>query len=244
MHNPTTAAILVGGKGLRLKAVLNQIPKPMAPLDNGQPFLTIIINELKSAGIQRIIMLSNEAVSQHIYRFFGEGQTLGLEIIYANEPEPLGTGGSVIFAKQLLDQAPFILLNGDTYVKGGLAYLTEHTQFISEKICQMLVLKHANADRFGMVHFNQNHLVETFNEKPKGIHAGYINAGIYCIMPEFFEHMTTHGPLSFEQEVLPQLMQSKTLYAIPYAGDFFDIGTPDSYQQFNHYADKHFGQTP
>ncbi|PZP43130.1 MAG: D-glycero-D-manno-heptose 1-phosphate guanosyltransferase, partial [Pseudopedobacter saltans] len=104
--------ILAGGKGTRLQSVISDVPKPMAPI-NGKPFLYYILSSIKGYNISKII-LSIGFKGEIIKNYFGE-DFLGIPIEYAEELEPLGTGGGIQFASQFTQDENFIVMNGDTW---------------------------------------------------------------------------------------------------------------------------------
>ena len=114
------AFVLCGGLGTRLRAVLSDRPKSMAPVA-GVPFLDLLLQTLRAEGIQEVI-LGTGYMAEQIERHFGNGQGLDLSIRYSHENEPLGTGGALKLAEKLLSD-PVLVLNGDSYVEWRLGSL-------------------------------------------------------------------------------------------------------------------------
>src|SRR5262249_48269949 len=110
----TIAAILVGGKGTRLRPLISNLPKPLAQV-NGECFLYLLLREIKNAGINRVLLLTGY-MHDEILAACGDGRNFGLEIDYSQEFQPLGTAGALKNAQHLLpDTEHFLLLNGDSY---------------------------------------------------------------------------------------------------------------------------------
>lgn len=111
MNSPKEAIILCGRLGTRLKSVLPNLPKPMAPVKN-KPFLAFILEYLKRQNIKKVIL----AVSYkyEIIQNYFQNSYLDMEIVYSIEDEPLGTGGAIVKALKLVDQNSVYILNGDT----------------------------------------------------------------------------------------------------------------------------------
>ncbi len=112
----TTAIILAGGLGIRLKKVVQDLPKPMA-LIRGRPFLEYQMDFWISQGVTKFI-LSVGYLKQTIIDHFGDSY-LTASIDYIVEDEPLGTGGALLLASQGLKET-FLLLNGDTFFEVDL----------------------------------------------------------------------------------------------------------------------------
>ncbi|MDF1760628.1 MAG: nucleotidyltransferase family protein [Coxiellaceae bacterium] len=182
-----TAVILAGGQGTRLKALLNGKPKPMIPTSTNDPFLSILLEELKQLGIRHVVILTGYK-AECIQNYFGSGKHLGLNIQYSNESSPLGTAGALFNAKHLLHEKSFALLNGDTYVEKALAKLFAVQN--NYGIYSMLAVKHKNAKEYGAITFDEKKYVSSFNEKAERPHESYINAGSYIFDPSIFNYET------------------------------------------------------
>jgi len=118
----TEAIILAGGLGTRLKGVISDIPKPMAPVAN-QPFLKYLLDYLKKQGIKKVI-LSVGYKYEIIQNFFGNNYS-DLELIYSIENTPLGTGGGIRLAINHLTSDKTFIVNGDTFYDVNLPQMEE-----------------------------------------------------------------------------------------------------------------------
>ncbi|HEC2838024.1 TPA: D-glycero-D-manno-heptose 1-phosphate guanosyltransferase, partial [Campylobacter jejuni] len=165
------AIILCGGLGTRLKSVIKDIPKPMAPINN-KPFLEFIFEYLKKQGIKEIIL----AVSYkyEVIKEYFKDEFLGIKIKYSIEKEPLGTGGAIKETLKFVKNEAYVL-NGDTFFDIDLSKL----KLNESKIC--LALKQMNDfDRYGTVNVDEQDLVISFEEKVFK-KQGLINGGIYLL---------------------------------------------------------------
>ena len=118
----STAIILAGGLGTRLKSVVSDVPKPMAPIQS-TPFLEIVINYWINQGIKRII-LSVGYMSDIIINHFGKSFK-DISIEYVDEVSPLGTGGALKnVLNKLIINDPFLVINGDTFFEVDLDSMT------------------------------------------------------------------------------------------------------------------------
>lgn len=171
------AIILCGGLGTRLKSVIKDIPKPMAPI-NDKPFLEFIFEYLKKQGIKEVIL----AVSYkyEVIKEYFKDEFLGIKIKYSIEKEPLGTGGAIKEALKIIKNEAYVL-NGDTFFGIDLSKL----KLNGSKIC--LALKQMNDfDRYGTVNVDEQCLVISFEEKVFK-KQGLINGGIYLLKKDIFD---------------------------------------------------------
>src|SRR4051794_30094724 len=105
------AIILAGGLGTRLRSVVSDLPKCMAPVA-GKPFLTYVVNHLLKENVQKFIFsvgYKNEMIVDFI-----NTQHSTLNTQYSIEEEPLGTGGAVKLACSKATEKTVLIVNGDT----------------------------------------------------------------------------------------------------------------------------------
>ena len=172
MDTTKEAIILCGGLGTRLRSVISDVPKPMAPINN-KPFLAFVLEYLKKQNISRVVL----AVSykyEIIQEYFGNSY-LGMQILYSIEKEPLGTGGAILEALNLINSDSCYVLNGDTFFDVNL----DRLKLDDSDICVALKPM-KNFDRYGSVDIDNNSYISAFNEK-KFTSNGLINGGVYLI---------------------------------------------------------------
>ncbi|ELE2129408.1 nucleotidyltransferase family protein [Campylobacter jejuni] len=213
--------ILCGGLGTRLKSVIKDIPKPMAPI-NDKPFLEFIFEYLKKQGIKEIIL----AVSYkyEVIKEYFKDEFLGIKIKYSIEKEPLGTGGAIKEALKFIKNEAYVL-NGDTFFDIDLSKL----KLDKSKIC--LALKQMNDfDRYGTVNVNEQGFVISFEEKIFK-KQGLINGGIYLLTKDIFNDFALQEKFSFE-EFLQENYEKLKARACIFDDYFIDIGVPEDYYNF------------
>lgn len=219
------ALLLVGGLGTRLHSVLPSTPKPLAPLGD-TPFLQLLVRQLHSQGVRRIVMCTGHLAAQ-VEKKFGDGSKLGVTIKYSKEPHPLGTGGAVKFAKPLLTGvSEFLVMNGDSFLELDFRQLL---QFHRERggMISMAVRTVPDATRYGTVEIDRSNRVIGFREKSSSHGPGIINGGVYIFNRTTLQHIP-EGPVSLEKDVFPRLLDQR-VYALQQRGTFIDIGTPEDY---------------
>ena len=204
------AIVLAGGFGTRLKSVVSDVPKPMAPVA-GKPFLTYLLDRLKRQGYGHVI-LATGYLHEKVEEYFGR-EYHGISIDYARELSPLGTGGAMVNALQHCSEKYITVLNGDTLFDINHERLCH---FADEKKTSLsIVLRQVpDAGRYGSV--------ETDNE-------GLINGGIYRVSRNLFDGYTVGEQFSFEKELMQQHYRNERYYAYADGAYFIDIGIPEDY---------------
>ncbi|PJZ70286.1 hypothetical protein CH373_12265 [Leptospira perolatii] len=218
--------ILAGGFGTRLRSVVSDVPKPLAPV-GGRPFLEYCLESWKRQGFTDFTFLLHHQ-SAKIIKFLCERQEdllKGCNVNWTVEEEPLGTGGAVAFAiRQHNIENSFIVANADTWLGGGASELSQQLE-----PC-MSVVEVDNTDRYGEVILQNGKVVRITEKQQKG-QPGWINAGMYKLSPEHFANWNGE-PFSMETNLFPELIKSGKLNGFPLNVDFIDIGIPQDYERF------------
>jgi D-glycero-alpha-D-manno-heptose 1-phosphate guanylyltransferase len=217
--------VLAGGLGTRLRPVVNDRPKAMAPVA-GRPFLEWLIEDLRRQGIRRLVLCTGY-MSESIEGHFGSGRAWGVEIDYSRENTPLGTGGAVRLALAKLRSSRFLVLNGDSFCDFNVQMLDNvHREHTAAATLWLVTVE--ESERFGAITIDSNQAITAFREKESVRKPGLINAGVYLLERWIFESTAEGSAISLEKDVFPQFI-GHGLYGVVGAGPFIDIGTPDSY---------------
>jgi len=217
------AIVLAGGLGTRLRDVVNDVPKPMAPVQ-GRPFLSFVFDQLVAAGFNSVIVAAgyrHEAISSYFANDYR-----GLAVSYSVEGEPLGTGGAISLACERSHEQHVFVLNGDTYLELDFhAMLRAHISRGAE--LTMAICRVPDLTRYGAVDLRGD-IVQVLAEKG---HAGpgWINAGTYLLAPPFRARLQQRTTFSLERDLLaPEIGRIRPL-AFRTPGPFMDIGIPADY---------------
>jgi len=223
-ENDIEAIILAGGKGTRLKDVLDDRSKPMAIVGE-KPFVEWILLMLRWQGIKRAIICTGH-FSETVESYFGDGRGLGMEIAFSRDPFPLGTGGAVRNALDQTSSNQILVLNGDSYLRINLlCFLKAHLAINAKASISLIQVQ--DSGRYGSVNVNKDGKVLAFLEKSPRKQSGLINAGIYLLDRDVVEKIPEGKMVSLEREIFPGLID-KGLYGVKRDGLFIDIGTPES----------------
>jgi len=223
--------LLVGGFGTRLKPLTNQTPKPMLPV-GGLPVTEHQLLAAKKAGITKVI-LATSYLSEVFTPYFGDGSKWGMELKYAVEKEPLGTGGAIRNAAKLIDleaartaHEEFVIFNGDVLSHHSIAAQLEfHRKNKADVTLHLINVTDARA--FGCVPTDSNGRVTAFLEKMDNPVTNAINAGCYVFSPSIIAEIPVDKVVSVERETFPDLVDSgRPVFGYSEQSYWLDIGTP------------------
>ena len=200
-------------------------PKPMLTVA-GIPVTEHQLNMAKAAGITRIV-LATSYLAELFTPYFGDGSKWGMQIQYAVEKSPLGTGGAIRNAAKLIDSSEsIVILNGDVLSSHNLAEQIRHHEAHDADVTLHLT-KVDDARAYGSVPTDPNGRVSAFLEKMENPVTNQINAGCYVFNPRVLESIPLDTVVSVERETFPALVASgAAVYGYIESSYWVDIGTP------------------
>jgi len=220
------ALILAGGLGTRLRGVVADRPKVLAPVA-GQPFLRYLLDQLQATGVQDVILCCGYRADQ-IKTAFG-ARFGSLSLTYSCEMEPLGTGGAVRLALAHVQTESLLVLNGDSYVDCPLVdFMSWHRERLFAG--SLLLTRVADAARFGTVTVDDKGAILSFKEKRGVPQPAWINAGVYLLSRQLVEQLPQNRPISLENEAIGRWLTAG-LGGYQREAAFIDIGTPETLAQ-------------
>ena len=221
--------LLVGGFGTRLLPLTNKTPKPMLPIAN-LPVTEHQLLAAKAAGITKVV-LATAYLAETFTPYFGDGSKWGIELKYALESEPLGTGGAIRNAAELIlseisENEPIVVFNGDVLSRHDLAAQIDLHQSSSAAVTLHLV-NVEDARPYGCVPFDESGRVTDFLEKMENPITNTINAGCYVFSPQVIKEIELGKVVSVEREVFPELLKrGRVVQAFVDNSYWLDMGTP------------------
>ena len=222
----TQSIILAGGLGTRLRSVVSDLPKCMAPV-NGRPFLAFVVDHLKKEGINKFIFsvgYKHEAIVEFVNSEYGES---GMQ--FSVELEPLGTGGAIQLACKKSNEKNVLVVNGDTLFNIKLNQLNSfHDQ--ADADCTLSLKPMQNFDRYGVVELNKDNSIKDFREK-QHYKEGLINGGIYALNVQNFLKEGLPDKFSFEKDYLERFVNQGRFFGVIQDEYFIDIGIPEDYRR-------------
>lgn len=236
----TTAVILAGGFGTRIKHLLGDLPKPMAPV-NGKPFLEWVVRWLAAQNIRRVV-LSTGYLTETIEKHFSAQPVAGVTVSCVPETTPLGTAGGFLNAVQQsnINSAAWLLVNGDTLAFATIADAISELQ--NESTAGVIFGREVpDTSRYGSLVSDATGRLECFAEKRPG--QGVISTGVYLFRDSLVEKFPAKIPLSLEAEVFPALTAAgESLKVLRIHAPFLDIGTPDTLREADIFIQQNIAQ--
>lgn len=224
----TSAVILVGGKGTRLRPLTVNTPKPMLPTA-GFPFLQHLLARIQAAGIKHVV-LSTSYRAEVFSDYFGDGSEYGLEIEYVFEEEALGTGGGIRNVVDKLRHDTVMVFNGDVLSGADLnGILDTHEEHNAD--LTMHLVRVSDPSAFGCVPTDAEGRVLEFLEKTEDPPTDQINAGCYVFRRSVIEEDIPAGRnVSVERETFPRMLtEGRRVYSYVDVSYWRDMGRPDDF---------------
>jgi D-glycero-alpha-D-manno-heptose 1-phosphate guanylyltransferase len=217
------AIVLAGGLGTRLRDTVPGLPKPMAPVA-GRPFLCWLLDHLERAGFEHIV-LSVGHLAESIIDHFGNRHGR-IELEYAVESSPLGTGGAVLHAMAQCRQDSFFVINGDTflaldYPAMQVAHLASGADFT------MAVREVDDVSRYGRIILTNGRPSKM--EEKSAVGPGLVNAGVYLFERRYLANIGGGTQCSLEKDIIAPRLARGCSGAFPTTGYFIDIGIPTDF---------------
>jgi mannose-1-phosphate guanylyltransferase/phosphomannomutase len=222
------AVIMAGGEGTRLRPLTSNQPKPMLPMAN-RPMMEHVVHLLRRHGMTDIVV-TVAFMANTIRTYFGDGSELDVRMVYATEETPLGTAGSVLNAREELDER-FVVISGDVLTDIDLSAVVD----FHEKKGALATLALASVENpleFGIVITADDGSIERFLEKPTWgqVFSDTINTGIYVLEPEIFDFIPPNRAVDFSSEVFPQVLSAgRPIFGYVAEGYWEDVGTTEAY---------------
>jgi D-glycero-alpha-D-manno-heptose 1-phosphate guanylyltransferase len=227
MLNAVDAIVLCGGAGLRLRSVTGDGPKSLASIGD-RPFLEILLSQLRRHGFQRVILAVGYQ-KDLIQGRFGE-RAHGLDLRYSIESSPLGTGGALRNALDLVESEAVLVMNGDSYTDADLAAFVQDYRLAKSDLLMLVVPADGRLD-CGLVSVDDGRKILGFREKQSTSGRQFVNAGIYVATKRILSDISPGLRMSLETDLFPRwLAEGEQLRAFIHRGECIDIGTPERYR--------------
>lgn len=220
--------VLAGGFGTRLRSLVSDVPKPLAPVAK-RAFIEHLIEHWVAQGAKDVIFLLHyqaEQIQSLIADLSGRTEYSKIRFRVVVEERPLGTGGAVLNGINKLEiKQGFLVANADTWLGSGIK------QLAAAQSPALVAISVPDRQRYGSITLKGDTIV-AFEEKGSAIGRGFINSGLYNLLPEVFHGHTAGSSFSIEREVFPNLVASRKLGVVRLEDSFIDIGIPEDYLRF------------
>ncbi len=224
MLHDVEAVVLVGGRGTRLRPLTLSAPKPMLPTA-GVPFLAHLLSRIRAAGVRRVI-LGTSYMAETFAKEFGDGEDLGLELVYVVEDHPLGTGGGIRNVAEHLTADNVLVFNGDVLCGTDLRAVVDTHRCTAADVTLHLV-RVPDPRAYGCVPTDASGQVQAFLEKTEDPPTDQINAGCYVFRRSVIDAIPAGRPVSVERETFPGLLEAGARVSGHVDNAYWrDMGTP------------------
>jgi len=187
---------------------------------------------LSEAGVETVV-LAVYYMAESLVRYLGPTKN-DLGILYLREQRPMGTGGPIRQARDMMNEEKFMVMNGDLLTDFDYKRLINYHD---EKggIATVALTQVEDPYRYGSVELDWEGRITRFVEKPElgKAPSNLINAGIYILEPEIYDYIPDGGKVRIETEVFPKLAEEQQLYGFESHGFWMDIGEPIDYLNAN-----------
>ncbi|MFB0561552.1 MAG: bifunctional sugar-1-phosphate nucleotidylyltransferase/acetyltransferase [Candidatus Lokiarchaeia archaeon] len=223
------AVILAAGEGTRLRPLTLTRPKHIFPI-GGKPLLEHTLSGLKNTGINEILIVVGY-LKEKIIEILGDGEKLGIEISYIEQPEVLGTADATSLAEKFVNNESFLLINGDVITK-ETTYQGLRSKFEREKTDAVLAVTQVpDPSKYGIVEIEKGKVTKIVEKPVQTSPSDYVNAGIYLFSPQIFEAIrqtkkSRRGEYEITESIQILIKQEKTILAYKITNYWFDVGHP------------------
>lgn len=217
--------VLAGGLGTRLRNVVDNVPKCMAPVA-GKPFLAHIFSKLEQQFVDHVVLslgYKHEVIIDYL-----RSKAFTFKVSWVIEREPLGTGGGIRLALGKTTGNKVFVLNGDTFFDVNLGNMQEAMLDDSKVAVALKPMK--DFERYGCVQLNESGIISAFDEK-QFKQEGLINGGVYLLNKAKAHLGDFPEKFSFENDFLAPEATKGTLQGFVSDSYFIDIGIPEDYFQ-------------
>jgi len=221
--------ILAGGPGTRFRPLTYEIPSALIPFKD-RTVLEHIILRLSEVGLTDIVICTGH-LGDKIEHKIKDGSAYGVSVTYARENKPIGTGGAIYNARNLLNESPFLVLHSD--ILSNIDYLDLFEFHNSEKRHATLALTtKPDPENYGVVRVKGTQIVNFLEKPTSDADSNLIHAGIYVLEHEVMDIIgkIKKKTISMEKDVFPQIANDHELTGYMYDGQWFDISIPESYE--------------
>ncbi|USN53382.1 MAG: NTP transferase domain-containing protein [Candidatus Nomurabacteria bacterium] len=223
------ALILAGGRGVNMRPFTYEMPKAMIPV-HGKPILEHTVTSLRDSGIRNLIIYIGH-LGERIKEHFGDGSGFGVSIQYVEEGKSEGTATPLRAAAHLLKDSPFLMLYGDVLIDVDFNEFVDY-HLESKALATLAITSVSQPSEYGVVKMHGSKIVEFLQKPERSSRLSHlIFTGVSVMQPKVLDYVPASGSSMLEADVFPQLAKEKKLVGYLFEGQWFDIGTPEVYEQ-------------
>ncbi|MCR4740305.1 MAG: NTP transferase domain-containing protein [Lachnospiraceae bacterium] len=230
-HIGCPVVMMAGGKGTRLKPYTNILPKPLIPVGE-KPIAEHIIDQFCAYGCNEYHLILNYKKNM-IKAYFGEIER-DYEINYADEDEPLGTGGGLSLLKRKIKET-FILTNCDILINEDISKIFRYHKDNKNLITMVCSLVNYQIP-YGIVHLSESGKIASLEEKPEM--SFFTNTGCYIVEPEVLDGIPDNTYINFPDIMESYMKKGMNVSMFPISSrSWFDMGQKDELEKMRLYLE-------
>ncbi len=229
---PRIAMVMAAGFGTRMQDLTKEIPKPLLPLGNVR-IIDTVIHKLANQGIERVVVNLHyhaDVVREHL----GDGRKFGVELIYSEEPELLGSGGGIANAESYFEGETIVVVNADVLCEVNISELYKW-HYEHDAIATMTMLPSTNSTDYGLLLRNAHFQLQGFLVRnammPFGLKTG-IFTGHQVLSAHARSYLSAENQSIISAFYIPAIEGGERIFVYPYEGRWLDIGTKSFYLEF------------
>lgn len=229
-----TAFILAGGKGMRLRPLTENCPKPLLPV-GGRAVIQTILEDLYVQGVRRAVLLTGykgEQIETVLKDRFSD-----MELIFIKEERPLGSAGCLLAARAFAGERFFVVCADACGNRDYRGILNFHLE--KGGIGSIFLAGVEDPVEYGLVRLGRDGRIERFLEKPvwSQTFTDLANTGIYLFEKEIFDFIPQGQASDFGKDIFPKILAAgRALYGYEDGGFWMDMGSLDAYLACNLWA--------
>lgn len=225
------AMILSAGLGTRLRPLTSDVPKPLLPVGD-RPLIYYNLLLLKKYGITDVLINLHHH-GEKIIKEIGNGLQFGLNVVYSEEPEILGTGGGIKKVRSELSKGTFIVINGDILVDVNLNKVVEF-HYRKKGLVTLVLREDEEMDRYGAIEVDAKNRVRNILGKCSWVGERLkplMFTGVHVIEPKVLDYIPVDIFYSIIDAYIEMVRKEERIYGYPMKGYWTDIGVIERYQK-------------
>ena len=224
MGSVAKAIVLAAGRGKRMGALTEELPKPMLPLA-GKPMIEHILDRLREAGVTQVLLVTGylaETIEAHLRGY-------PMDIAFVRQQLIDGTAHAALLGRDFAGGDSVLLTFGDIICDAA-----DYRGIASVTAAAVLGVKHVDDPWQGAAVYEQGGVANRIIEKPpRGTSTtNWNSAGLYAFEPSVFDYLeavkpSPRGEYELTSAIADMIAVGQTVLIYPVKGEWRDVGRPE-----------------